>query len=57
MQERIILKMKKKILIIISIIVILIFISIIFSIINIGNNKIYNNIKIQNVSAYGKEQE
>ena len=47
----------KKIIIILSIIAFLIFISVIFSLINIGNNKIYPNIKVEGVSVYGKEQE
>ena len=49
--------MKKKIILIICVIVFIIFISIIFSIVNIGNNKIYPNIEVQGVSVYGKEQE
>ena len=49
--------MKKKVLIIAGIIFILAFFSIIFSLINMGNNKIYSNIKIQNVSVSGKQQE
>lgn len=47
----------KKIIIILSIIGFLIFISVIFSLINIGNNKIYPNIKVEGISVYGKEQE
>ena len=49
--------MRKKVLIMIIIIAILAFFSIIFSLINMGNNRIYSNIKIQNISAQGKEQE
>ena len=29
----------------------------IFSLINVGNNEIYSNIKIQNIEAFGKTQE
>ena len=47
----------KKILVIIILIAIIVLISISFSIINIGNNKIYNNIKIQGISVSGQTQE
>ena len=47
----------KKILIIIILIVILAFFSVIFSLINIGNTKIYPNIKIQEILVSGKTQE
>ena len=50
-------KMKKKVLIIVLIIAFVIVISVAFSLINIGNNKIYPNIEVQGVSVYGKEQE
>lgn len=48
--------MKKKILLIIISIIILAIFSVIFSIINMGNDKIYSNIKIQNVTVSGKTQ-
>lgn len=47
----------KRILVIVVLIAIIIFISIAFSIVNIGNNKIYNNIKIQGISVAGQTQE
>lgn len=47
----------KKILIIIILIIIVAFLSVIFSLINIGNTKIYPNIKIQEISVSGKTQE
>ena len=47
----------KKIIIILSVIAFIMFISVIFSLINIGNNKIYPNIKVEGISVYGKEQE
>lgn len=50
-------KNSKKLIIILATIIFIIFISVIFSIINIGNNKIYPNIKIQGITAFGKEQE
>ena len=50
-------KMKKKVLIILCVIAFVIVISVAFSLINIGNNKIYPNIDVQGVSVYGKEQE
>ena len=49
--------MKKKILIIIVILFIVAFFSVIFSLINMGNDKIYSNIKIEGISVSGKEQE
>ena len=50
-------KFESKKLIIIAIIVgILIFISIIFSILNMGNSKIYKNISIQGINVSGKEK-
>ena len=53
--------MKNKKVLIISIIgiiiVILAFISIMFSLINIGNEEIYSNIKVQEISLAGKEKE
>ena len=50
-------KNKKILIILIIIIIILAFISIIFSLINIGNEKIYSNIKVQKISLAGKEKE
>ena len=50
-------KKNKKVIIILCIIAFIIFISVIFSLINIGNDKIYPNIDVQGVSVYGKEQE
>ena len=50
----------KKVLIIVIIsiiIIILAFISTIFSLINIGNEKIYSNITVQGINAAGKEKE
>ena len=50
-------KKNKKVIIILCVIAFIIFISVIFSLINIGNDKIYPNIDVQGVSVYGKEQE
>ena len=50
-------KNKKILIILIIIIIILAFISIIFSLINIGNEEIYSNIKVQKISLAGKEKE
>lgn len=49
--------MRKKIIIILIMIIAITLISIIFSLINVGNTKIYSNIKIQNMLVSGKEQE
>ena len=49
--------MKRKILIIVVILFIVAFFSVIFSLINMGNDKIYSNIKIEGISVSGKEQE
>ena len=50
-------KMKKNVLIILCVVAFVIVISVAFSLINIGNNKIFPNIEVQGVSVYGKEQE
>ncbi len=49
--------MKKKAIIICITIGLIAFLSVIFSLINVGNNEIYSNIKIQNIEAFGKTQE
>ena len=49
--------MKKKIMLLIFFISIIIIVSVIFSLINIGNNKIYPNINVQGISVAGEEQE
>ena len=49
--------MKKKVIVIITLLVALAFFSIMFSIVNLNNNKIYSKITIQNLSVSGKEQE
>lgn len=50
-------KPKPKVIIILCAIAFIIVISVVFSLINIGNNKIFPNIKVQGESVYGKEQE
>ena len=49
--------MKKKVIVIITLLAALAFFSIMFSIVNLNNNKIYSKITIQNLSVSGKEQE
>ncbi len=43
----------KKIIVVIGVVIILIFISVIFSLINMGNDKIYKNISIQGINVSG----
>ena len=50
-------KPKPKVIIILCAIVFIIVISVVFSLINMGNNKIFPNIKVQGESVYGKVQE
>ncbi len=49
-------KLKKRNVIIIILIVVLVFLSIIFSLLNMGNNKIHKNISIQGINVSNKEK-